>query len=949
MGLTNTVRVYDAAGQTQTKRPLVLSQVFGPGDFPAGTFPKPRVNGTGAAAWQVNVKTRWPDNSVQHALIAIRATIPPSGSADVDFVRDANPCHAGNQAACDAAALTQQQMLDFNTGGGTGSWNAQIEATLNSITHTANARTMLGAGTFSYWAKGPVLTWVIVEDRTTALSHNFGWQWNGSAWVTAPSASYKSLMPSFGLQFWPDPDGAGGLTAWPGVEAEAGLHSGMTTRIQRLPLDSLAVKTGTSLTTVYTQAPANFIARRMWHKIAWSGTAPAAEVRDYNLAHLVHSRLFPPYNLKLTPATPATDWVTTYNNNMGADADVQFCSNTGRCGNWTKGMSSPGARPDIGLIPGYFVNSLYYLANGANPVATRLEVWNKLVLGNADAGLSMPAFYMETDAARTGTRALFNSPTDATTPAFGRIISIGARPTLYTSGTFEQTYGSNASDNITLLCSADPCNGVRTASPTTTYRMDWNIEGFTQAGSHAYSPFAAPYMLTGRWMYLRAHQSWATYLLVAYGGSARKQDLGTVYENSDNRGMAWILRDLWLGYVLTPDGDPEKAYFQHKLKTNEQMLEGYYEAASGNQKPADANCTGYVYTSGRDSWCDGYVQHRYGPNPLKFQTRGSITTPITGFLWPPAAIGSSLWMTHYIAMSWGWIYHSGTVPSWGSKPYLYYPWAAMGEHLTGGTLSPDTNMWYFANYQSASARSSPNGYFQTWKDWADAHNYRTTLTSDISTATTSVVIESAAFPNPVTAIGALWVDSEWMKICSLALNSPSAGKSTATICSGGRGIWGTKPASHLAGAAVKLFQGQDPGKLKGDDYPMLAVSARAFYTEVNTQYGSGLQAYEKFNQATARNKLLDPHFVFLPPDKITAARATASAGQLALEWVAPSGEACRVYVGASGPVEASDAGDPRATVSSRRQRYTATGLSQGTYKYRITCGLAQVYGQAAVP
>ena len=72
----NGITVTEASGSSQTDRPLTLSRVFAQGDIP--DFAKARVGGV-AVPSQCDVKTRWPDGSVQHAMISFKATLPASG------------------------------------------------------------------------------------------------------------------------------------------------------------------------------------------------------------------------------------------------------------------------------------------------------------------------------------------------------------------------------------------------------------------------------------------------------------------------------------------------------------------------------------------------------------------------------------------------------------------------------------------------------------------------------------------------------------------------------------------------------------------------------------------------------------------------------------------------------------------------------------------------------
>ena len=177
--LDNSVRIYDASAGTQTDQPRTIHRYFAQGEFPAGTYPKPRVTGGVPATWQVDVENTWPDGSVMGASISLPVSITANSYAVVDFVRDANPCHTGNLATCQAAALSQSAMLAFNSS----AWDATLAGTANSVTYSANVRTMLAAGAWSYRKRGPVLTEVVVEDVSRPdPAYDFGWEYTGGAW-----------------------------------------------------------------------------------------------------------------------------------------------------------------------------------------------------------------------------------------------------------------------------------------------------------------------------------------------------------------------------------------------------------------------------------------------------------------------------------------------------------------------------------------------------------------------------------------------------------------------------------------------------------------------------------------------------------------------------------------------------------------------------------------------
>ncbi|MGC8807883.1 MAG: hypothetical protein ACP5QB_10145, partial [Thiomonas sp.] len=91
--LDNAIRIYDASGSAQSSRPFTVLMIFVKGEFPTGTYPKPRVGGTVPSAWQVDVKSRWPDGSILSAFVSFPVSLSANGNVRVDFVPDSNPCH----------------------------------------------------------------------------------------------------------------------------------------------------------------------------------------------------------------------------------------------------------------------------------------------------------------------------------------------------------------------------------------------------------------------------------------------------------------------------------------------------------------------------------------------------------------------------------------------------------------------------------------------------------------------------------------------------------------------------------------------------------------------------------------------------------------------------------------------------------------------------------------
>lgn len=175
---TNGVTITPAA--TQTNRPFIEFSGFAPDEI--CNYPAPYVNGSLPALWQTDIHSRWPASSrcpsgaVRFAHISWYHTTTATTAFTVDYRDHANQCSSGNTAACNAASLTQSGMVNFNSG----SWDAGMTVSAYPVVSLATprsvaAKTMINAGHWSYRLRGPVVTQVVAEDRSTSLTYDFGW------------------------------------------------------------------------------------------------------------------------------------------------------------------------------------------------------------------------------------------------------------------------------------------------------------------------------------------------------------------------------------------------------------------------------------------------------------------------------------------------------------------------------------------------------------------------------------------------------------------------------------------------------------------------------------------------------------------------------------------------------------------------------------------------------
>jgi hypothetical protein len=663
---SNAVILTELTGSNQGVRPFTISRVFAQGEI--SNFAQPVINGAAPAAWQNDVKTRWPDGSLRHVLISFMAAMGGGSSVSVSFVNNPNRCSSGGSAACDAAALDQQGMLNFNTGGGTGSWGARLDATASGITKSIDIKTMLGAGKWSYWLRGPVATQVIVEDRSTALSYDFGWTCNSgcsgnysnSSWSAASSASGQSLHPIFVATFY---------QGYGGVKIEYILENVWSNREQDQHYD-LTLRAGQGLNTVFSAPGLTHWAETRWRKIFWSG-APGAVKIDYNLPYLIYSKAIPSFDLTKQVGSGGingtlSDWSSS---DKGA-----LLSNSGGQTNglWFKDMRATGGRQELGLFPTWVVRYLYTFHTTASG-----DSLYSIMLGNAEVSGYVPIHVREanTSAQFCGLSTLCSSGGLQSTPAFGRVQSRDAFPT-----------------------------GPSTSSVGPTSSAHGWVPDFCHEGDFAY----IPYLITGDWYFLEELYFWSASNINGGipGSSLNWQSHDDwCYVFGDTRCVAWTWRTLGETAAMAPDGSPEKAYFMQKMLNNIAVREGQQDVRDG-----------YAYTGDNTKWQWGYTvasatqgsttQTTHVPNPLHvtmFEEYASKDGLSSSTKYP-----ISPWMNHYFLITLGHLDELG-IPVTKYKQALY-------KNAINQLQNPTLNPYLIASYR-APAVMQTGTWPQTWSEF----------------------------------------------------------------------------------------------------------------------------------------------------------------------------------------------------------------------------------------
>jgi len=377
------------AKQAVPRQPFTISRLFSPGDIPQ--FAKAVVNGQEVET-QCNVMTRWPDGSLQHALLSFWAELP-AGDSVVEFINRSAPLQG--------ESLNPEKMLseDFD-------FSAIIEITnKEGKTLTADARAMLSSGAFRYWLRGPICTQVIIEGPAPERRFDLGWD------------AHRSFHPIFVVTFYP---------RWRGVKVEMIGENMWTEFVQDLSY-SLALKTGPPArpAVVYTKNLFTHFALTRWRKVFWSGPEPRKVNIDFNLPYLIQSRAIPNFDLtRSVPSSAVQEVMDWYRKTDRGDINGS--------GMWMKGFSTTGGRPELGLFPSWAVRYLYTFDEGLFEV----------LLANGGVSGHTPIHLRESARDRAYLRGTEFS-------AAGRPLSVDARPTFtFLNLNFS---GTSARDRVTVV------------------------------------------------------------------------------------------------------------------------------------------------------------------------------------------------------------------------------------------------------------------------------------------------------------------------------------------------------------------------------------------------------------------------------------------------------------------------------------------------------------------
>jgi hypothetical protein len=403
------VTITDSTGSGQSNRPVSISRAFAPGEI--ANFAQASVNGS-ALSTQCDVKSRWPDGSLKFAVVSfVIPSIPANDSVVVSFTNQT----AGNNTGF----LAQSDMLaaGYNFDGqiqlsGTASHNISARAILSAAGSCSDPGSDPDGGRFkcTYWLKGPVVTAVILEDRS---GRSFD--------VNTDNGAGNPLHPMFEAWFYPQ----GNLVVL-GYTLENSWASTTASNAARDQTYGVILTAGNSSpATVFSNSSFTHITRSRWHRSfcvngAGKGNpyvcGPATSVNQ-SWAYLATTKFTPHWDPNLTiAASKISGEVSAFaatNQTLGGNADgAGFYPGPNQ-----GGMNATGAAEYHGPLTTWDIITL--MSQDPRMLA--------VTLGNADLGNALPYFYREADAKAGHGQTFDNSGVPGNVATEGRIVSINAR------------------------------------------------------------------------------------------------------------------------------------------------------------------------------------------------------------------------------------------------------------------------------------------------------------------------------------------------------------------------------------------------------------------------------------------------------------------------------------------------------------------------------------------
>jgi hypothetical protein len=370
-GLENSINIGELSGKATENYPVQIARPFLKGEIV--NFPQATVDGSPVQT-QADVKTRWEDGSVKHAVLCFYIpNLKANATVRVNFKNQAT---GNNDGFLDKAGMLAPK-LDFE---------AAMEMS-GASTLKASARTMITDGAFTYWLKGGIATSVIIADHSIARKYDVGFD------------AHRAIRPIFLATFWPL------------INKVQVRYIGEIANTEAMEDQTYGLKLTSGLTSpqlAYSNPAVMHASNSRWTRVAWIGGAPNPISINHYLAYLTRTRFIPNYDPR--KSIPAAALTQAYVNFKATNTDLYGA------GEWQKAQGTAGGRQDIGPLPDWTVRWLY----------TGDKRMEEIAFTHADLSAAWPIHFREGKASKT-------LDAEGTVNGVGHVLSIRKRPTVFLS------------------------------------------------------------------------------------------------------------------------------------------------------------------------------------------------------------------------------------------------------------------------------------------------------------------------------------------------------------------------------------------------------------------------------------------------------------------------------------------------------------------------------------
>ena len=378
------VGIVEKAGLTTANYPMTLSLVFKQGDVPSNVTAN--LGGSNLTT-QTDVKNRYTDGSVKHALVSF--SIPQVSAGQTHNIDILN---GGTNANSSFLTQAQLEASDFNA-------SVNFSNFTNSGTNgSVTARQLLtNAGTTDYWMKGDVASEFLIRDQSTSVNSQLNVQYNVRKYA-----------------------------GWNGYRVDSIVENTRTDARGILKYDVDLQLGQSNPTSVLSETALKHNHDSRWHQVEWFGDKPPEVEVHYDVDYLASTGAIPQYDTSLT--VPESKIASEYASWQASDHGLVDGRATTGINNTKRGLINPhfgatGGRQEIGLQPTW--NARYLLS-----MDNRLK---EIMLNQADISSSVPIHLRE------------SNPTKS---AVGNPITMDDRPTLFYRAP-HQVNAATAADKVT--------------------------------------------------------------------------------------------------------------------------------------------------------------------------------------------------------------------------------------------------------------------------------------------------------------------------------------------------------------------------------------------------------------------------------------------------------------------------------------------------------------------